>query len=104
MLCLGPDLSQSLQGASGIGGLVALADVQTGTTGTVYYLYDANGNVGQLVNAANGSIAAHYEYDPYGNVIYKYGSEADNNIYRFSAKFFDVETGLYYYGYEKMVW
>ncbi|MCP4109682.1 MAG: hypothetical protein GY749_29880 [Desulfobacteraceae bacterium] len=34
-----------------------------------YYFYDANGNVGQLVNATDGSIAAHYEYDPFGNII-----------------------------------
>ncbi len=56
-------------------------------------------NVGQLVNAADGSIAAHYEYDPYGNIIHKYGTEADNNVYRFSTKYWDMETGLYYYGF-----
>ncbi|MCP4491293.1 MAG: hypothetical protein GY820_28855, partial [Gammaproteobacteria bacterium] len=62
----GLDLSQSLQGAGGIGGLIAALDKQTGIV--YYYLYDANGNVGQLVNAADGTIAAHYEYDPFGNL------------------------------------
>ncbi|MCP3944547.1 MAG: RHS repeat-associated core domain-containing protein, partial [Desulfobacteraceae bacterium] len=69
-------------------------------TGVVYhYLYDANGNVGQLVNAGDGSTAAHYDYDPYGNEIVADGPEAVNNIYRFSTKYYDAETELYYYGY-----
>ncbi|MCP4351000.1 MAG: hypothetical protein GY795_36500 [Desulfobacterales bacterium] len=62
-------------------------------------LYDASGNAGQLVSAADSTIAAHYEYDPFGNVAYLYGPEADSNVYRFSTKFFDTETGLYYYGF-----
>jgi RHS repeat-associated protein len=65
---------------------------------THYYLYDANGNVGQLVNIS-GVIYAHYEYDPYGNTITANGSEADKNPYRFSTKYFDIEAYLYYYGY-----
>ncbi|MCP4107549.1 MAG: hypothetical protein GY749_18735 [Desulfobacteraceae bacterium] len=44
-----------------------------------YYLYDANGNVGQLANAADGSIAAHYEYDPFGNIIKAEGEYKDSN-------------------------
>ncbi|MCP3942979.1 MAG: RHS repeat-associated core domain-containing protein [Desulfobacteraceae bacterium] len=27
------------------------------------------------------------------------GSEADSNVYRFSTKYYDTETGLYYYGF-----
>ncbi|MCP4347874.1 MAG: hypothetical protein GY795_20415 [Desulfobacterales bacterium] len=64
-----------------------------------YYLYDANGNVGQLANAADGSIAAHYEYDPFGNIIKAEGEYRDRNPYRFSTKYIDSETGLIYYGY-----
>ncbi len=88
-------LSLSLQGAGGIGGLIAALGRQTGNVH--YYFHDANGNVGQLVNAADGSIAAHYEYDPYGNETVADGPEAVNNVYRFGTKFFDAETGLYYY-------
>ncbi len=68
------------------------------------YLYDANGNVGQLVdwahdpNDPNGAIVAQYEYDPYANVTAKSGSYADENPFRFSTKYFDVETGLSYFG------
>ncbi|MCP4398420.1 MAG: RHS repeat-associated core domain-containing protein, partial [bacterium] len=91
----GLDLSGSLQGAGGIGGLL----LRNTDSGSFLYLYDANGNVDQLVNAADGSLAAHYEYDPFGKLLAASGPEADNNPFRFSTKYFDAETGLYYYGY-----
>ena len=91
----GLDLSQSLQGAGGIGGLITAID----GVDSYQYAYDGNGNVGQLINAADGSIDAHYEYDPYGNELVATGPEAQNNIYRFSTKYFDDEIDLYYYGY-----
>ena len=91
----GLDLSGSLQGAGGIGGLL----VRNTDSGSFLYLYDANGNVGQLVDASTGSIAAHYEYDPFGNTIVANGSEAGSNPFRFSTKSLDTETGLSYYGY-----
>ncbi|MCP4351003.1 MAG: RHS repeat-associated core domain-containing protein, partial [Desulfobacterales bacterium] len=91
----GLDLSQSLQGAGGIGGLIATLDNSVSVV--YYYFYDANGNVGQLVNASDGSIAAHYEYDPFGNIIKAEGEYKDSNPYRFSTKYIDSETGLIYY-------
>ena len=64
-----------------------------------FYLYDANGNVGQLINVADGTIDATYEYDPFGRLVKSTGSKANQNPYRFSTKPLDAETGLYYYGY-----
>ncbi|MCP4105424.1 MAG: hypothetical protein GY749_07795 [Desulfobacteraceae bacterium] len=93
----GLDLSRSLQGAGGIGGLIATLDNSASVV--YYYFYDANGNVGQLVNATDGSIAAHYEYDPFGNVIKAEGEYRGSNPYRFSTKFFDAETDFLYYGF-----
>ncbi len=93
----GLDLSQSLQGTGGVGGL--LASVEPASGSTYYYLYDVNGNVGQLVAGADGSIAAQYEYDPYGNAIVAVESVANDNPFRFSTKYWDGEVGLYYYGY-----
>jgi len=91
----GLDLSQSLQGAGGVGGLLAMVD-----QGNEYlYFYDANGNVGQLLNSSGGAVAAHYEYDPYGNLTRSYGEYVSENPFRFSTKYKDDETGLYYYGY-----
>ncbi len=89
----GLDLSQSLQGAGGIGGLIEVIDGSS----KYQYFYDGNGNVGQLVNAANGAIAAHYEYDPYGNLTNAVGDYASQNPYKFSTKMLDSETGFYYY-------
>ena len=63
------------------------------------YGLDGNGNVGQLVNAADGVIAASYEYDPYGNTTVADGVLAGENPFRFSSKYLDTETDLYYYGY-----
>jgi len=93
----GQDLIGSLQEAAGIAGLMASLDSSSGNT--YHYSYDVNGNVGQLVNAANGEITAHLEYDPFGNQIVAMGNAAVGNPFRYSTKYFDEEIGLYYYGY-----
>jgi YD repeat-containing protein len=89
----GLDLSGSLQGAGTIGGI--LSTCLNGTN--AFYAYDANGNLSDLVGR-DGSAVAHYEYDPYGTTSAKSGLLADANPFRFSTKYFDAETGLYYYG------
>jgi RHS repeat-associated protein len=42
---------------------------------------------------------AHYEYDAYGNVDVASGTYNADNPFRFSAKWFDDESGLGYWGY-----
>jgi len=91
-----------IHGAGGISGL--LASVETGTTGSPvhWYFYDANGNVGQVLDATNTNnitTVARYEYDPYGNTLSATGTYATANPFRFSTTWFDTETGLSYYGY-----
>ena len=68
-------------------------------------LYDANGNVTEYVNT-NGVVVSRYEYDPFGNLLSKSGPLADSFNFRFSTKYYDPETGLYYYGrrYYKPDW
>ena len=90
----GLDLSQSMQGAGGVGGLLAMVSGLNSYT----YLYDGNGNVGQMLNSSTGAIEAHYEYDPYGNSVLESGALASSNPYRFSTKYLDDEYNLYYYG------
>ena len=85
----GLDLSGSLQGAGGIGGLL----LRQADSEMFLYLYDANGNIGQLVDAADGTLAAHYEYDPFGKTLVADGPEAQKNAFRFSTKYTDVERG-----------
>jgi RHS repeat-associated protein len=90
----GKDLSGTLQGAGGVGGLLA---VQMG--GTWYFpFYDNNGNITAYVDET-GAIVAEYTYDAFGRTIEAAGSMADAFRHRFSTKYYDTETGLYYYGY-----
>lgn len=95
-------MSGSLQGAGGIGGLLARTDHSTlnlqPSTAHAYYHADGNGNITYLVNSSQG-LAASYRYDPYGNVISQSGSLAWANAYRFSSKEFHAASGLYYFGY-----
>ena len=91
----GLDLSETLQGAGGVGGLLAMLSPDSCLLTPAY---DANGNITDLVDT-NGATVAHYEYDPYGNTIAKSGDQADANPFRFSSKYWDGETGFYYYGY-----
>jgi len=98
----GSDLSGSLGGAGGIGGLLSRSVGYSSGTGNwslhSYYHADGNGNVTYLVNSSQG-LAAKYRYDPYGNTISSSGSLASANLYRFSSKEIHVNSGLYYYGY-----
>jgi RHS repeat-associated protein len=100
----GNDLSGTLQGAGGIGGLMArtanplAVNPETSTTATAYYHADGNGNVTCLIYPS-GMIAAKYLYDPYGNTLSMYGMLADANTYRFSSKEWNGNSGQYYYLY-----
>ncbi len=98
----GNDLSDTLQGAGGIGGLLARTDngqqIGGNATAHAYYFNDANGNVVGLVST-NGMLVAQYTYDPFGNVLTTSGPLASANRYRFSSKEWNDNTGLYYYGY-----
>jgi RHS repeat-associated protein len=97
----GLDLSGSIQGAGTIGGLLSAVltkNEEPGTKNLVFYFYDANGNVSDLLTT-NGTSLAHYEFDPYGNATVSSGSLASSNPFRFSTKYTDDETGMCYYGY-----
>ena len=90
----GKDLSGTLQGAGGVGGLLSLT-----VDGAVYVpFYDNIGNVTRYLDE-NGNMVAQYTYDAFGKLIAKSGPLADLFRHRFSTKYFDAETGLYYYGY-----
>jgi RHS repeat-associated protein len=89
----GPGLSGTLQGAGGVGGLLAVS-----INGQFYLpCVDNNGNIAAYVGES-GSIVAEYVYDAYGGTIAASGSMSDTFRHRFSTKYYDAETGLYYYG------
>lgn len=93
----GLDLSGSLEGAGGIGGLLALSLPNGLAYTTANYFYDGNGNVIDLVGDDDSS-QAHYQYSPFGERLNATGLLTDINPYQFSSKECDVGTGFSYYG------
>ena len=88
----GLDLSGTLQGAGGVGGLLAVS-----RNGEFYFpAYDNNGNVTKYIDES-GNIVAAYEYDDFGRTISQSGPLADFFRHRFSTKYYVSETGLYNY-------
>jgi RHS repeat-associated protein len=94
----GSDLSGTPQGAGGVGGLLALSYRGSQTT-NCFVAFDGNGNVSGLIDAANGTVAAQYEYGPFGELLRATGPIAKANPFRFSTKYQDDETDLLYYSY-----
>jgi RHS repeat-associated protein len=94
----GIDMSDSLQGAGGVGGVLA---VKAGTSAqcgnmantTHFTCYDGNGNVTALINAATGEESARYEYDPFAEPLRITGPMAKLNPIRFSTQYHDDYTG-----------
>jgi RHS repeat-associated protein len=100
----GVDLSGTIHGAGGIGGLLMRSHGLSGTNWTSHNAYhsDANGNVTALVNSS-GVLQASYRYNPYGGLISSSGALASANRMRFSSKPAILSAtgawGFYYYGY-----
>ncbi len=97
----GKDLSGSAQGAGGVGGLLATCLNSVSGAPTYYPTYDGNGNVTEYLDGS-GAVQSHYEYDPFGNDITPAGTAGSlhNSFpFRFSTKYLDAESGMYYYGY-----
>ena len=98
----GNDLSGTLQGAGGIGGLLARTDnsqlILGNSSAHAYYHTDGNGNVTAMINNLQ-LIVAKYLYDSFGNTLSLSGPLAGANTYRFSSKEWNDNAGLYYYLY-----
>ena len=91
----GLDLSGTLQGAGGVGGLL----VQTTVSGGVMERasYDGNGNIVAWTKSTATAPTSRREYDAFGNTLVSEGTTPCS--FGFSTKMQDAETGLYYYGY-----
>jgi len=96
----GIDLSGSLQGAGGVGGLLAVVR----DDGVYAPTYDGNGNISEYIvletgnsQLETGSVVAHYEYDAFGNTVVQCGDLADSFSFRFSTKYRENETGVLHY-------
>jgi len=94
----GVDLSGSMQGAGGVGGLLFLADWPS-SIGYNAVAFDGNGNVMALVSMSGGTNCATYEYGPFGEVIRATGPMAKANPFRFSTEHYDDESDIVWYLY-----
>ncbi len=94
----GLDLSGTLQGAGGVGGLLSQTVIRPTENISYFSLADANGNAVTYSDEA-GNVQAHYTYDAFGNTVSQTGAMADDFPFRFSSKYLDDETGLLYYGF-----
>ena len=93
----GIDHSRALNGAGGIGGLLALTTYGDDGTNSYFYFSDGNGNIVNLIDESD-AVVAHYEYDPFGKTSSASGVLA-GQPYRFSSKEAIDIVNLYYYGF-----
>ncbi|MCH8514650.1 MAG: RHS repeat-associated core domain-containing protein [Kiritimatiellae bacterium] len=93
----GLDLSGSMQGAGGVGGLLSV-NIADGNH-TVLPAFDGNGNIMAYTDSSDGSLAAVFEYDPFGRSLRSSGPLAASLPHRFSTKYTESETGFLYYGF-----
>ena len=99
----GPDLSGILEGAGGIGGLLARSEWNSAssTWSHAFYHSDGVGNVTALAvpNGNDIALAGSYRYDPFGRLIGTPTDLAARNTQRFSSKDWHNPSGFYYFGY-----
>ncbi len=87
------------QTAGGIGGLLAITEIDGTVTNVYYPISDHIGSIRGLVDADTGALVAEYEYDTYGVLLEEVGERAEACPFRFSSKYYDPETQLLYFGY-----
>jgi RHS repeat-associated protein len=92
----GMDVSGSMTGAGGVGGLLA---VKSTGNGVHFCAMDGNGNMVATVKASDGTTSAVYEYDPFGKGLRATGTMAKENPFRFSTKRADDGLDLTVYEY-----
>ena len=92
----GTDLSGSMQGAGGVGGLLEMSYYGNSTT-NCFPAFDGNGNVMALINTADGTTVANYDYDPFLGIIRATGPMAFANMMLGSTKYYDDETDTIMY-------
>ena len=95
----GPDLSGTMTGAGGVGGLLAVADAQ----GSVWSVCtEVNGNVMGLIRLSTGALDARWDYDAFGNLVTDWTRPGPLVVacpFKFSTKYQDADVGLCDYGF-----
>ncbi len=90
----GEDVSGSMNGAGGVGGLLTV----TNDSESYYPSYDGNSNIVQYLDETQTSVAK-FEYTPFGQLKSEAGSMPEAFHYRFSTKYHDTSTNLTVYRY-----
>ena len=67
-------------------------------TSAAYYTFDGNKNVSEVI-AADGTLAAHYEYAPFGALTISRGTSAADNPWRFCSEYAEDDTSTVYFNY-----
>jgi RHS repeat-associated protein len=115
-LTWGLDLSGSLHGAGGVGGLLAHEFISGTETNNYWHFYDGNGNLTETLAVQDDpglptGFGNWYIYGPYGRMITENDTYGQQPGFRFSTKWRDDEQaaagqsgaiadeGLYYYGH-----
>ncbi len=101
-----------LTASGGVGGLLGVCRHAPSTgdvTATHYPAFDHNGNVRAWVDADTGETVASFEYTPFGRVLTAESAPGASSVtpgdptaispLLHATKYYDVETGLYYYGH-----
>ena len=89
----GLDLGGGVHTAGGIGGLLARTDTNSST----FYHSDGSGNITALMDTRQ-NIVARYMYNPFGQLVGRWGSLADANEMQFSSMPFYSKSGIVGYG------
>ena len=72
-------------------------------TSVAYYTHDGNKNVSEVI-ASDCSLAAHYEYAPFGALTVSRGAFAAANPWRFSSEYYDGSMNLVQYVFRDYLW
>ena len=72
--------------------------VQPFNSSTFFYTHDGNKNVSEVI-ASDDTLAAHYEYAPFGALTVSRGESAAANPFRFSSEYAEDDTASVYYNY-----
>ncbi len=94
----GLDLSETLQGAGGVGGLIEMNDVAGGSGGH-FAGSDGRGSIASLLGAVAGTNTAVYEFNAFGVILRSDGPMANVNPIYFASKYHELESNLSYYGF-----
>ncbi len=91
------DLSSTVDGAGGVGGLLMVHDVATNSDH--YPVFDGNGNIMAFVDAVTGKISGERDYTPSGQLLRSTGTMANLIPFGFSTKYRDPKTGYIWFGF-----